>query len=52
MTLLRLRKVPIEKLEAATKEVSGNIPKDKQPLLAEIYKVAKMEERYLNGELC
>ncbi|KAI9766790.1 MAG: hypothetical protein M1840_006265 [Geoglossum simile] len=51
MTLLRLRKVPIEKLEAATKEVSGNIPKDKQPLLAEIYKVAKMEERYVNGEL-
>jgi hypothetical protein len=51
MTMLRLRKCDIDKLEAATNEVATNIPKNKQPLLAEIYKVAKAEERVHKREI-
>lgn len=39
------------KLEAATAEATAHIPLEKAPLLEEIYRVAKLEERYLAGGL-
>ncbi|KAL7270493.1 hypothetical protein RUND412_006800 [Rhizina undulata] len=51
LTMLRSRKVPVQKLEDATAEVMAQIPKEKAPLLEEIYRVAKQEERYINGQL-
>ncbi|KAI5806478.1 hypothetical protein DFH27DRAFT_608628 [Peziza echinospora] len=51
MTMLRCRKVPISKLENATTEVSAHIEESRIGLLSEIYRVAKMEERYLDGVL-
>jgi len=49
--MLRSGKVPITKLEAATSEVMVQIPKERIPLLDEIYRVAQQEERYQRGEL-
>lgn len=49
--MLRCRKVPVAKLEAATAEATAHIPPEKAPLLEEIYRVAKLEERYLAGGL-
>lgn len=49
--MLRCRKVPVAKLEAATAEATAHIPLEKAPLLEEIYRVAKLEERYLAGGL-
>jgi hypothetical protein len=51
LTMLRSRRVPIEKLEGATAEVMVQIPKERIPLLNEIYQVAKQEERFLRSEL-
>jgi hypothetical protein len=51
LTMLRCRKVPVAKLEAATAEANAHIPPEKAPLLEEIYRVAKMEERYRSGGL-
>lgn len=51
MTMLRCRRVTIEKLEMATMEVAAHIEENKLPLLEEIYRVAKMEERYVLGTL-
>ncbi|KAG0126525.1 hypothetical protein HOY82DRAFT_581011 [Tuber indicum] len=51
LTMLRCRKVPVSKLEAATAEATAHIPPEKAPLLEEIYRVAKMEERYRSGGL-
>jgi hypothetical protein len=51
LTMLRSRKVPISKLEAATTEVMVQIPTERIPLLDEIYRVAKQEERYDRQEL-
>jgi hypothetical protein len=43
--------VPIDKLEAATSEVMVQIPKERIPLLNEIYQVARQEERFECNEL-
>ncbi|KAA8901729.1 hypothetical protein FN846DRAFT_781031 [Sphaerosporella brunnea] len=51
LTMLRSRKVPIDKLEAATSEVMVQIPKERIPLLNEIYQVARQEERFERSEL-
>ncbi|KAH0609991.1 uncharacterized protein H6S33_012537 [Morchella sextelata] len=51
LTMLRCRKVPVSKLEAATAEATAHIPLEKAPLLEEIYRVAKLEERFLAGGL-
>ena len=52
MTMLRCRRVAISKLESATAEVSASIEECRIGLLEEIYRVAKMEERYVAGTLC
>ena len=49
--MLRSRKVSIDKLEAATAEVMVQIPKERIPLLEEIYQIARQEERYERNEL-
>lgn len=41
----------MSKLEAATAEATAHIPLEKAPLLEEIYRVAKLEERFLAGGL-
>ena len=51
MTMLRCRRVPVERLEMATTEVAGHIQEGRIELLEEIYRVAKMEERYIDGML-
>lgn len=49
--MLRSRRVTISKLEGATSEVMVQIPDERIPLLEDIYRVARQEERYVNGEL-
>ena len=51
MTMLRCRKVPVTKLEMATQEVAAHIEECRFGLLEEIYRVAKMEERFVAGTL-
>ncbi|KAF8463647.1 hypothetical protein BDZ91DRAFT_796198 [Kalaharituber pfeilii] len=51
MTMLRCRRVPVTKLEAATAEVAAHIEECRIGLLEEIYRVAKMEERWVEGTL-
>lgn len=52
LTMLRCGKVPISKLVVATSEVMVQIPKERIPLLEEIYMVAEREERCKAGALC
>ncbi|KAF8244764.1 hypothetical protein K440DRAFT_6127 [Wilcoxina mikolae CBS 423.85] len=51
LTMLRCGKVPISKLVTATQEVMVQIPKERIPLLDEIYMVADREERCKAGAL-
>ncbi|KAI5790183.1 hypothetical protein EDC01DRAFT_616572 [Geopyxis carbonaria] len=51
LTMLRCQKVPISKLESATSEVMVQIPNERIPLLEEIYRVARHEERANRNEL-
>ena len=51
MTLLRCRRVPIERLQLATAEAAAYIQADKMHLLKEIYRVAREEERFRNGDI-
>ena len=51
MVMLRVGKVPINRLELATAEVAAFIPPDKIHLLREIYRVAREEERLKQGEI-
>lgn len=51
LTMLRYEKIEISKLEQATSEVMVQIPKERIPLLEEIYRVAKQEERLRRGEI-
>lgn len=51
MTMLRCRRVPVTKLEMATQEVAAHIEECRFGLLEEIYRVAKMEERFVAGTL-
>lgn len=51
MTMLRCRRVPVSKLENATTEVAAHIEECRIGLLEEIYRVAKMEERWITGTL-
>lgn len=49
--MLRCGKVPISKLVSATAEVMVQIPKERIPLLDEIYMVAEKEEQFKAGGL-
>lgn len=49
--MLRYKKIEISKLEQATSEVMVQIPNERVPLLEEIYRVAKQEERLRRGEI-
>ena len=49
--MLRCRRVPVAKLELATQEVAAHIEECRFGLLEEIYRVARMEERYVAGTL-
>src|SRR5437762_3701058 len=51
MTLLRCGRVPVERLQLATAEVAAFIPAEKTHLLKEIYRVAREEERFRNGDI-
>jgi len=51
MTLLRCGRVSVERLQLATAEVAAFIPAEKTHLLREIYKVAREEEKFRNGEI-
>ncbi|KZF22612.1 hypothetical protein L228DRAFT_129834 [Xylona heveae TC161] len=58
MTMLRLWKtdtsknITVSKLQASTNEIINTIkPPEKRPILDEIYRVAKEEERYVRGEI-
>lgn len=44
-------RVCVAQLEAATKDVEGQLQPESRKLLKELYKVARYEERYLNGEI-
>ncbi len=48
---LRDRGITYEHLQAATNDVIGQLQPESRPLLAELYKVAKYEERYSRGEI-
>ncbi|KAI9887684.1 MAG: hypothetical protein M1823_000548 [Watsoniomyces obsoletus] len=49
--ILRVEWVQIDELEAATREAPQPIVREREPLLTEVYKVAKAEKRYKRGEL-
>ena len=51
MTLLRCGRVSVERLQLATAEVAPFIPAEKTHLLKEIYRVAREEERFRNGDI-
>ncbi|KTW31540.1 hypothetical protein T552_00182 [Pneumocystis carinii B80] len=51
ITMLRCSKIPINRLELATAEISTFIPPDKTSLLREIYHVAREEEKMRNGDI-
>lgn len=51
MTLLRCGRVSVERLQLATAEVAAFIPAEKTHLLREIYRVAREEERFRNGDI-
>ncbi len=48
---LRGRGITYNKLEAATNDVIGQLQAESKPMLAELYRVAKQEERYERGEI-
>ncbi|KAI9876299.1 MAG: hypothetical protein M1830_006822 [Pleopsidium flavum] len=48
---LKHREITPERLEAATADVVNQLQPESRPLLAELYKVARFEERYLRGEI-
>ncbi|KAI9826866.1 MAG: hypothetical protein M1832_005805 [Thelocarpon impressellum] len=49
LAIIRARRVPVRDLESATNAVLNSIHPDKRPILADIYRVAKAEERFLDG---
>lgn len=51
--MIRCNIVSISTLEKSTSipEVLSQIPEERMPLLEEVYKVAKQEEKFVNGEL-
>ncbi|EMR08537.1 hypothetical protein PNEG_03018 [Pneumocystis murina B123] len=51
LTMLRCSRIPINRLELATAEISAFMPPNKTSLLREIYQVARQEERMRNGEI-
>ena len=48
---LRDRGITHDQLQAATNDVITQLQSESRPMLAELYKVAKYEERYVRGEI-
>lgn len=48
---LRDRGITYDQLQAATNDVIGQLQPESRPMLAELYKVARYEERYLRNEI-
>ncbi len=48
---LRDRGITYDQLQAATNDVIGQLQPESRPMLAELYKVARYEERYMRNEI-
>lgn len=51
LALLRCERTTIKALEAATEDVMVQIPAERIPILKDIYRLAKLEERLRKQEL-